>query len=627
MSSTATSARRRRLRALSADSSAAVLPVGGLAFFPTLATTRQQLTPDKVESLGENLASTMTVAQQHQRFRTDNEWNSHYDAFWAAFEEELTTRLEPNACFFLAFVCGVAAGPDTTLIVDTTREFLIEYKDASDKTHKVQCALHSRFSSERGNTVEMRLRTNQCQEFETLKGLRSADRFGAKDSLVLFFEKQLVSQPKDGLFAIHGDLTEQQQTALSKACEFTKELKIWGDLSTHTGNALWRCLTGLRKLDLRECLQLPWDWHVQENQDAFVNAMKKLEYLDFVIESLTYKKQGVYVTEGVNIEKVREKITLKILETARDLKTLHLADDLENFAIDLADLENFDMDPGMKEEWVRTCVSRFMQRIAALEKLDRLELPYALPEKIGSLHNYQALRVLDLSASSSLLTLSEQITSVTTLQEIHLADCGSLEKLPNSMANLTDLRTLDLENCKVLQGPLPSGIHGLKRLNLANCLKLELWLTATAAAVKELSSLEHLDLSCLGYLARQLFYLGDNYPPEESPGFGGKLKSLNVSKMSLGVDPGCLRGICTRCTALQELNLTEDRNKTGGNGIRTLPAEIAALTALEKLYLRHCRELEAVPDSVAQIKRLKELDLRGCHALRTLPPLEQCHSP
>ena len=129
--------------------------------------------------------------------------------------------------------------------------------------------------------------------------------------------------------------------------------------------------------------------------------------------------------------------------------------------------------------------------------------------------------MLDLTWSMDLTELPEQITSLKTLQEIHLGNCENLTKLPDSIGNLTDLRTLDLTECMGLE-TLPSGLGKLKKLqtlDLDTSFDPEnVSLDKVVAALGNLSSLQHLNIHNQDVdLGSALFDFED---------FGQNLKSL-----------------------------------------------------------------------------------------------------
>ncbi len=192
--------------------------------------------------------------------------------------------------------------------------------------------------------------------------------------------------------------------------------------------------------------------------------------------------------------------------------------------------------------------------------LQHLELSHAsitvVPESLG---NLTALRSLDLSECSQLTALPESVGNLGALLTMDLSGCDKLTALPESVGDLGALLTLDLSGCMDLTA-LPESVGSLRALltlDLSGCDKL----AALPESVGNLGALHTLDLS-----------------------FCEKLAALPESVGNLG--------------ALHTLDLTHCLK------LKMLPASICLLTQLDEASreqveaiheLLHCGALTALP--------------------------------
>ena len=148
-----------------------------------------------------------------------------------------------------------------------------------------------------------------------------------------------------------------------------------------------------------------------------------------------------------------------------------------------------------------------------------------------------------------------------------------IKELPYSIAHLTGLRYLVLENCKYLKS-LPCSICGLKSLcqfSVNGCSNLDLegyW--------EIIEELEHLKNLCLGGMS-----------------------AITKVPSSIG--------------HLKDLRYLELRNC---ENLVTLPNNIGNMTHLLSLRLRNCPKLQKLPDSLRSLQScLKKLEIGGCNLM------------
>ncbi|KAL9436805.1 hypothetical protein AB3S75_022783 [Citrus x aurantiifolia] len=225
---------------------------------------------------------------------------------------------------------------------------------------------------------------------------------------------------------------------------------------------------------------------------------------------------------------------------------------------------------------------------------------------------------------------------------------SAIEEVPSSIECLTDLKVLDLRNCKRLKR-ISTGfckLRSLVNLFLHGCLNLERF-------PEILEKMEHLKRIYLGGTAitelpssfenlpgLEVLFVEDCSKLDKLPDNIGNLKSLRhisaagsaISQLPSSVaDSNVLRVLeFSRCKGLVSLprSLLFGLSSLGLLHIRNcavmeIPQEIACLSSLTGLHLSG-NNFESLPASITQLSRLGSLHLEGCKMLQSLPELPLC---
>ncbi|MHA1106060.1 MAG: leucine-rich repeat domain-containing protein [Promethearchaeota archaeon] len=218
-----------------------------------------------------------------------------------------------------------------------------------------------------------------------------------------------------------------------------------------------------------------------------------------------------------------------------------------------------------------------------------------LPESIIELTRLKDLKLID---CRELFGLPESIGTLENLNILDCSGCRSLKMLPNNIGFLKNLEYLDLTKCLSLT-QLPSSItelENIKSLILSNCQSL----TSLPQNLGDLTSLRVLDLEYCRSLKKlpeditnlpnlEILRLKSCHSMEKLPKEIGNLQTLKNIELD-----GCIR-------------------------LSSIPESFSELELLDSLDLSHCYSLIELPSSIGTMKNLISLVLRGCRALKTLP--------
>ncbi|CAI5462586.1 unnamed protein product [Closterium sp. Yama58-4] len=200
---------------------------------------------------------------------------------------------------------------------------------------------------------------------------------------------------------------------------------------------------------------------------------------------------------------------------------------------------------------------------------------HALPEDMGE--RLPCLRELSITMCGTLLEQPDQLTSLTALRSLNLAECAFCS-LPDRFGHMPSLTTLVLHKLNIHFPASFTCLHSLESLLVADCATLV----------------------------------------ELPDGLGGltALKRLCVAEC-----PSVLHecDLAELPEAVGELTRLRDLYLLSCPRIQKLPEPVAALLRLEALVVDECSSLFSVPTSLVNLTGLKQLKLTGCALLRRAP--------
>eukprot|EP00253_Pinus_taeda_P029472 PITA_29472 len=250
----------------------------------------------------------------------------------------------------------------------------------------------------------------------------------------------------------------------------------------------------------------------------------------------------------------------------------------------------------------RADLSTLPKEFYDLRSLKYLELAGSfrnLPKEFGNLTNLETVR---LSCCEILEKLPHSLGNLTKLRSITLNKGTSLQKLPKSLGKLPNLRDIDLSGCKSLK-KLPNSMGNLSQLR---CLDLSHCSTCSLALPGNISTLELLDLSgCV-----QMAALPAQVEHQKSLVWLN-LVGTNLKELTINAQTACLSN-------LKYLFL-------GSPLLKELPPSFGCLLSLRELLLHGCQELKRLPDSFARLSQLNKLEISKC-GIQELPDLMEMNN-
>ncbi|XP_057865519.1 disease resistance protein RPV1 [Cryptomeria japonica] len=251
-------------------------------------------------------------------------------------------------------------------------------------------------------------------------------------------------------------------------------------------------------------------------------------------------------------------------------------------------------------------------------KLHHLELPWCqslnnLPNTIG---NLSQLQHLDLRLCRSLNNLPDTIGNLSQLQHLNLQWCQSLNNLPDTIGNLSQLQHLDLQWCQSLNN-LPDTIGNLSQLQYLD-LQWCQSLNNLPDTIGNLSQLQHLDLQRCESLHNLPYTIGNlsqlqNLNLNNLPDTIGNLSQLQCLDLQWCQSLNNLPYTIGNLSQLQHLDLQCCQS------LSNLPYTIGNLSQLQHLNLKWCQSLNYLPDTIGNLSQLQHLDLQSCQSLNNLP--------
>ncbi|KAL5559992.1 hypothetical protein UlMin_036203, partial [Ulmus minor] len=243
----------------------------------------------------------------------------------------------------------------------------------------------------------------------------------------------------------------------------------------------------------------------------------------------------------------------------------------------------------------------------------------------SSIECLSSLRNLSLAGCTSLESLPSNIWTLKALEEINLCGCPKFRNLPQIENQSDHLWKLNLSYTAIRE--LPSSIEnliGLCDLYLNDCEHLE----ELPASICKLTRLQTLSLECVVEEPSKL----KKFPPmlsglcsltkldlsgcniREIPDWLGSLTSL-VTLCLQGNDFERIPSSIGKLCKLKSLDISECKN------LQSLPSSIGKLCKLQWLYISGCKNLQSLPSSIGKLCKLQWLDISGCKNLQSLPEL------
>eukprot|EP00729_Bicosta_minor_P032553 gene32553-biopygen16336 len=248
-----------------------------------------------------------------------------------------------------------------------------------------------------------------------------------------------------------------------------------------------------------------------------------------------------------------------------------------------------------------------------------------LPQSIAKLTK---LKTLDLGCCENLETLPETgVAGLVNLEELNLYGCKKLKQLPQSIATLTKLKTLNLKRCENIAEPLPDLSH---LYNLPPGLEIAFKdYTDAHYASDAAEAWEKRGFTSLANRGKIMKMLADGTLHTHADDVlnlaGSDIETLPDSLGKLSHLKTLTLGCCENLETLPETGVAGLVNLEvlilyGCTELKQLPQSIAKLTKLKTLNLEWCYELETLPETgVAGLVNLEELNLYGCKKLKQLP--------
>jgi Leucine-rich repeat (LRR) protein len=263
-------------------------------------------------------------------------------------------------------------------------------------------------------------------------------------------------------------------------------------------------------------------------------------------------------------------------------------------------------------------LNKWVSRYKCLRLLDLSDSSMdTIPDSIAKLEH---LRTLDLFNNRKIKRLPHSICRLQNLQVLILAGCMELETLPKGLGKLISLRKLSITTKQsVLSQNEFASFTFLQNLGFYRCYNLKFLFDGAqqlpfleTLAVESCGSLESLPLNCLPKL--QTLYLRDCKKLDMSTSLNNEnpIQKLKLKHLHLLEFPGLLtfpRWIEGAADTLETLVISNFPN------LKMLPECLTTMTRLKRLRIRHCPQLSTLPNDIKRLTALEYLHIFSCPEL------------
>ncbi|CAJ2671512.1 unnamed protein product [Trifolium pratense] len=298
--------------------------------------------------------------------------------------------------------------------------------------------------------------------------------------------------------------------------------------------------------------------------------------------------------------------------------------------VSIVEKDSLDLDLILKSKQVRTILfpirgmgldsasllDTWVSRYKFLRLLDLSDSSMdTIPDSIAKLEH---LRTLDLSNNSKIKRLPHSICKLQNLQVLLLSGCTELETLPKGLGQLVSLRKLSITTKQsVLSQNEFASLKYLQSLDFYRCDNLKFLFDEAhqptfleTLIVDSCGSLESLPLYCFPKL--QTLFLKDCKKLDLSLNNENPIQKLKMKHLYLREFPGHLtlpRWIVGAADTLETLEINDFPN------LKMLPECLTTMTHLKRLFVRFCPQLLTLPNDIKRLTALEGLRIFNCPEL------------
>ncbi|XP_021801689.1 putative disease resistance protein At3g14460 [Prunus avium] len=211
------------------------------------------------------------------------------------------------------------------------------------------------------------------------------------------------------------------------------------------------------------------------------------------------------------------------------------------------------------------------------------------------------------------------------LRELYISNCDELSSLPSGLQHCISLECLSIRHCRNLEAiPITHGLPSLRQLKISFCAEL----SSLPNGLQHCTSLEHMSIMNCGNI-------------EAIPSLDSltQLRELEICRCGglKGLSPNAFAASLTRLKQLEigwfweELDSfpafhvipqLETLSLWGWPKLNYLPEQVQCFTCLTSLTINSFDNMEALPELLGNLAYLKILSIWNCKNLMSLPTLE-----